>query len=162
MGKLHFLQKIHDFYVNFKMHVIWMWMRFGSRLGPISNQFWSQFGVPKLLQKSSENSLFVVPFLNPFLWGLEALQVPLGSLPEPLMLILGASKTWKVWFPHRKMTLFENDTFWCFEALHGPLGPILAPSWPDLVPKRSRKWPQKLPKSGPKNGPKNYPPKNEF
>ena len=48
------------------MHVIWMWMRFGSRLGPISNQFGGQFGVPKLLQKWSEYFLFLVPFLKPF------------------------------------------------------------------------------------------------
>ena len=67
MGKLHVLQKWHDFYVNFKMHVIWMWMRFGSRFRPISNHFWGQFGVPKLLQKWSEKkSLFLVPFLKPF------------------------------------------------------------------------------------------------
>ncbi len=60
------------------------------------------------------------------------------------------------------MTLFENDTFWCFEAIHGPLGPILAHSWPDLVPKRSRKWPQKVPKSGPKNVQKTAPKQLNF
>ena len=139
MGKLHFLQKWHDFYVNFKMHVIWMWMRFGSRLGPISNQFWNQFGVPKLPQKWSEHSPFLVPFLKPFFmrsWSSSsaswepswASYAHLGSLQDVKSMVF-----------HCKMTLFENDTFWCFEALHGPLGPILAPSWPDLVPKRSRK-----------------------
>ena len=58
--------------------------------------------------------------------------------------------------------VFANAGFWVFEALNGPLGLILTPSWADLVPKRSPKWPQKLSKSGPKNGPKNDPQKSEF
>ena len=50
-----------------------------------------------------------------------------------------------------------NAGFCVFEALNGPLGLILAPSWADQVPKRSPKWPSKWSKSGPKNGPKNCP-----
>ena len=33
--------------------------------------------------------------------------------------------------------VFANAGFWVFEALNGPLGLILAPSWADLVPKWS-------------------------
>ena len=40
----------------------------------------------------------------------------------------------KVWFYYGKTTLFENATFRVFEALDGPLGFILPPSWADLVP----------------------------
>ena len=40
--------------------------------------------------------------------------------------------------------VFANAAFWVSEPLNGTLGPILAPSWPDLVPKLS-----------PKNSPKN-------
>ena len=43
------------------------------------------------------------------------------------------------WF----VKVFANAGFWVFEALGGPLGPIFAPSWADLVPKWSPKWPQK-------------------
>ena len=39
--------------------------------------------------------------------------------------------------------VFANAGFWVFEALGGPLGPILAPPWADLVPKWSPKWPPK-------------------
>ena len=38
---------------------------------------------------------------------------------------------------------FWKAGFWVFETLDGPLGLILAPSWADLVPRRS---PKKLPK----------------
>ena len=63
-----------------------------------------------------------------------ALQVPLGSLPEPLMAILGASKTQKEWFLHCKITLFVNAALHYFEALDVLLGPILA-SWNQSGPK---------------------------
>ena len=62
----------------------------------------------------------------------------------------------------RFFKVFANAGFWVFEALNGPLGLILAPSWADLVPKLSPKWPQKWSKSRPKNGPKNDPQKSEF
>ena len=39
--------------------------------------------------------------------------------------------------------VFENVAFLVFEALDGPLGLILAPSWADLVPKWAPKWTQK-------------------
>ena len=55
--------------------------------------------------------------------------------------------------PKKKQLFFEvfaNAGFWVFEALGGPLGPILAPSWADLVPKWSPKWPPKLSESGQK------------
>ena len=57
------------------------------------------------------------------------------------------------------MKVFANATFWVFVDLDGPLGPILAPSWADLIPK----WPQKMaPKAVQKvfkNWSKNLPPK---
>ena len=59
--------------------------------------------------------------------------------------------------------VFANAGFWVFEALGGPLGLILAPSWADLVPKWSPKWlPKRSTKSGPKNDPKNDPKKSDF
>ena len=79
------------------------------------------------------------------------------------MLILGS-----LWTPKtlkKKQCFFKvfaNAAFWVFEAPNGPLGPILAPSWPDLVPKRSRKLPQKVPKSGPKNVQKTAPKQLNF
>ena len=87
--------------------------------------------------------------------------MPLGSLhghQEPLLGGLWTPKTLKnKWF----FKVFANAGFWVFEALGGPLGPIFAPPWADLVPKWSPKWPQKLSKKcskiGPKNGPKNNP-----
>ena len=55
-----------------------------------------------------------------------ALQVPLESLLERLMLVLRAPKTRKVWFPNRKITLFANVVLQYFEAIDVLLGPILA------------------------------------
>ena len=131
------------------MHVIWMWMRFGSRFKLISNQFWSDLWSQNCSKNSPNNTFWGSIFKPLFMrsWSSSsaswepswASYAHLGSLQDVKSMVF-----------HCKMTLFENDTFWCFEALHGPLGPILAPSWPDLVPKRSRKWPQKLPQSGPK------------
>ena len=43
----------------------------------------------------------------------------------------------------RFFKVFANAGFWLFEALTGPLGLVLAPSWADLVPKWSPKWPPK-------------------
>ena len=52
--------------------------------------------------------------------------MPLGSLLEPLMLFLGASKTRKNKFVHEKLTLVANTVFRYFEALDVLLGSILA------------------------------------
>ena len=113
---------------------------------------------PKIVRKLTFFSSILITFFKRFWRSSTASWEPswasyahLGSLQDVKSMVF-----------HDKRTLFENDTFWCCADLHGPLGPILAPSWPDLVPKRSRKWPQKLPKSGPKNGPINCPPKHEF
>ena len=120
-------------------------MRFGSRLGPISNQFWNQFGVPKLLQKLSKKCVLWDPFLEPFFGGLEAHQVPLGSLLEPLMLILGS-----LWTPKPQ----KNNGFSMFFQiqLFGSLKlsmAILDPSWLLIGPIWSE--------NGPDNDPKKYP-----
>ena len=88
--------------------------------------------------------------------------MPLGSrlgLPKALLGCLWTPKTLK---NSRFFKVFANAGFWVFEALNGPLGLILAPSWADLVPKWSPKWPPKWSKSGPKSGPKNDPQKSEF
>ena len=63
---------------------------------------------------------------------------------------------------HIVFKVFANTGFWVFEALNGPLRLILAPSWADLVPKRSLKYSQKLSKSNQKNGPKNDPQHSEI
>ena len=61
--------------------------------------------------------------------------MPLGSLLGPLEALLGGLWTPKTlknqWF----FRVFAIAAFWVFEALDGPFGPILAPSWADLVPK---------------------------
>ena len=108
------------------------WSNFGSQNGP---QNCSKFG-PK-------NANFGVHFWIPFFeaW------VPLGSflgLFEAVLGGLGPPKTLKNnWF----FKVFANSGFRYFEALDGPLGLILPPSWADLVPK----WPQNGPQSGPKS-----------
>ena len=40
--------------------------------------------------------------------------------------------------------VFKDAAFWLFKALDGPLGPILPPSWADLVPKWAPKWAPKV------------------
>ena len=70
--------------------------------------------------------------------------MPVGSLLEPLMIVLGASKTRKIWFSNKKITFFVNVVVRYFEALDVLLGPIFA----HLVPI----WSQ----NGPKNGPQNH------
>ena len=82
--------------------------------------------------------------------------MPLGSL-------LGLPKAWDASGPQKQLLfskVFANSGFWVFEALNGPLGLILAPSWADLV--LSPKWPPKWSKSSPKSGPKNNPPTSKF
>ena len=139
------------------MHVIWMWMRFGSRLGPISNQFWGQFGVPKLLQKWSGNWRFLVPFLEPFFmrsWSSSsaswepswASYAHLGKPLDPKNL--------------KKTIVFQGFCKCSFLGLWSSqwpswthLGSFLARSGPKTVPKMapkftqkwSKKWSKKLP-----------------
>ena len=78
--------------------------------------------VPKLVQKIKN----LVNFWNPDFSSLEALQMPLESRLEPLMLVLRAPKTRKVWFYCKKITFFANAAFRYFEALEDLLGPMLA------------------------------------
>ena len=61
--------------------------------------------------------------------------MPLGSLLGPPKALLGGLWTPKTLKNFRFFKVFANPTFWVFEAIDGPLGPILAPSWADLVPK---------------------------
>ena len=70
-----------------------------------------------------------------------ALQVPLGSFPEPLIVVFGASKTQKVWFLHWEITLFVNAVFQYFEALD--VRPW-SRSGPEMDPKMEPKITQKL------------------
>ena len=73
-----------------------------------------------------------------FFAGFGALWVPLGSLLGPLEALLGGLWTQKTLKNQQLFKVFENAAFWLFEALDGPLGLILPPSWADLV----RKWAQ--------------------
>ena len=113
-----------QFFVHFGFH---FGVHFGSKIG-------------------SKTVLFWFHFWNPFFSGLEALQVPLQSLPEPLILLLRASKTRKVWFSDGKITLFENDAFWYFKVHHALIGVILVHLGP--------LWPQNGPQNSPQNSPK--------
>ena len=70
--------------------------------------------------------------------------MPLGSLHGPLEPLLGGLWTPKTLKNLMLFKVFANAGFWVFEALGGPLGPILAPSWADLVPKWSPKWAPKV------------------
>ena len=86
-------------------------------------------------------------FVDPFFGGFGALWVPLGSLLGPLEALLGGLKSEKMQTIQRENHFFENVAFLVFEALDGPLGLVLPPSWADLVPK----WAPKLaPKWAPK------------
>ena len=80
--------------------------------------------------------------------------MPLGSLHGPLEPLLGSLWTPKTMKHCKVFKVFANAGFWVFEALGGPLGPIFAPSWADLVPKWSPKWPPELSKQLPKTSPK--------
>ena len=109
-----------------------------------SVHFVFHFGVQFGSKNDSKTVLFWFHFWNPFFSGLEAIQVPLESLPEPLILLLRASKTRKVWFSHRKITLFENDAFWYFKVHHALIGVILV----HLGPLWSQNGAQNLPQNG--------------
>ena len=70
--------------------------------------------------------------------------MPLGSLLGPLEALLGGLKSEKMQTVQRENHFFENVAFLVFEALDGPLGLILSPSWADLVPKWAPKWAPKV------------------
>ena len=104
-------------------------------LVPFWCQFWPQNGPqngPKICPKIDN---FGVHFWIPFLLGFGALWVSLGSPVGPPKALLGG-----LWTPQTLKNcgifkVFANTTFWVFGALDGLLGPILAHSWADLVPK---------------------------
>ena len=83
--------------------------------------------------------------------------MPLGSLLGPPKAFLGSLWTPKTlknqWF----FNVFAIAAFWVFEALDGPLGPILAPSCADLVPKLTPKWPPNWSKKCSETSLKNHP-----
>ena len=86
--------------------------------------------------------------------------MPLGCLLGPSEAVLDGLGPPKTFNNRGFFKVFANAGFRDFEALDGPLGAHLGPSWADLVPKWVPKWPQKLskqcPKTDPKNDPKNY------
>ena len=87
----------------------------------------------------------------PFLLGSEALWVPLWSLLGPPKALLEGFWTPKTLKNKLFFKVFANAAFRVFEALDGPLGLILPPSWADLVPKWAPKWFPKMLKKGTKN-----------
>ena len=116
-----------------------------TRGGPFSGHFWGHFWDPFLVpfwstfgpQNGSQNGPKTVPkldffevyFWTSFLEGFGALSGPSGSLLGSLEALLGRlwiPKTYKKW---RFFEVFGNGTFCVFEALDGPLGLILRPSW---------------------------------
>ena len=70
--------------------------------------------------------------------------MPLGSLLGLLEALLGGLWTPKTLKNLMFFDVFEKVAFWVFEALDGPLGHILPPSWADLVPKWTPKWDPKV------------------
>ena len=104
------------------MHVI-------PRLILYRRHFW-QILEPILTPNGSHNwvkkYVFSMSILEPFFSGPEALQVPLESVLERLMLVLIASKTQKILFSNRKTTLFAKAAFRYFQALESILEPIFA------------------------------------
>ena len=103
---------------------------------------------PHICYKTNPKNLIFASISGIVFWGFGALQVPLGSLPEPLMIVLGASKTRKVLFLYWKIILFEIVVFRYLEALDVLLGFILAPLGPILGPIRP---PKMVPRSAPKS-----------
>ena len=103
--------------------------------------------LPKLVQKFTIlGSIFGSRFFDV----LELFRGLLGALLGLLRLSWEASGPQKVWFYYWKTTLFENAAFQVFEALDGPLGLVLPPSWADLIPKWSPKWTPKVVQEPPK------------
>ena len=81
---------------------------------------------PKSVPKLTPKRCFLRLIFGTIFSGLKPLQVPLESRPEPLMLVLRAPKTRKVWFSICKITLFAIAAFRYFEALEDLLGRMLA------------------------------------
>ena len=94
-------------------------------LGSFLVNFWVRFG-PQVGPKTAPNKKCFRSIFGALFSGLKALQVPLESLLERLMLVLRAPKNRKVLFPHWKITLFANVVFRYFEVLQALLGSILA------------------------------------
>ena len=108
---------------------------------------------PKIGSKTCQQ---INQFWNPYFSSLEALQLPLENHLEPLMLVLRAPKTQKVWFSICKITLFAIAAFRYFEALevllgsssphHGLFNSKMAPK---MDPKRRPKNRKTCPKTSP-------------
>ena len=129
-------------------------------LVPFWSQLWPKNGPQNGPKISPKNNNLGGHFWIPFLLGLGALRLPLGSLLGPPKALLGSLWTPKTLKNCMVFKVFANATFWVFGALDGHLGPILAPSFADLVPKLTPKWPPKLSKkcskTNLKNDPQNY------
>ena len=125
---------------------------------PFWSQFWPQNGPQNGPKTGPKINKFGAHLWIPFCWVLELFGCHLGAFLGLLRLYWEASGPQKTLKNVRFCKLFANATFWVFEALNGPLGPILAPSWADLVPDWVPKWLQKLSRKCSKTGPKIYPP----
>ena len=96
--------------------------------------FSGPLGVQQYTFPGQTNHHFQVRFWNPFWGGFGTLQVPLGNLPEPLMIVLVASKTPKILFLYKKIHTFQNVVFRYLEALWCPSWVHPYASWADRGP----------------------------
>ena len=95
--------------------------------------------VSKMVSKLMQRWWRSVPFLEHLFWGLGALQAPIGSLPEPLMIVLGASETWEILFLHWKIILVVDVFLGALKLLMcclGPSWPLLSRVGPEMDPKK--------------------------
>ena len=119
-------------------------------------KLWGPFWICNRLQNRSTKAKKLVNFWNPDVSGLEALQVPLESRLEPLMRVLRAPKTRKIWFSHRGISHFLQILLFGTLRL---LWSFLGPSWhimalfnskmaPNIDPKRRPTIRKNCPKMG--------------
>jgi len=115
-------------------------MRFGS-LGLISNQFWSQFGVPKLLRKLSENLFFCYIFRTLYYEVLKLFKCLLGAFLGLLYSSWEPPRREKHGFPIIRSHFLKMMLIGALRLLMSSLGSSLhllahAPKWtPKWTPK---------------------------
>ena len=127
------------------MHVIWMWIRFGSRLGPISNQFWIFLGSQNYSKNGPKIHFFGIHFKTLFYEVLKLFKCLLGAFPSLLCSSWQPPRREKYGFHIVKRHFLEMILFGALKLFIA----LLDPSWLLLGPI----WSQ----NGPENHPRNYP-----